>query len=59
VQESPFVVILSGHTVDLVEPKAVCSERVEHLLGDGSHPVELFAIVGSFAVGRVLLYVLD
>lgn len=57
--ESSCIVIRPFDFVDLVEPNAVSSDRVEHLLGDGSHSVELFAIVGSIAVGRVLPYVLD
>jgi hypothetical protein len=49
--DSLFIIVISAHMSDLVEPKAVCSKRVEHFLSDGSHPVELFAVVGSFTVG--------
>jgi hypothetical protein len=55
--ESSCIVIRPFHFVDfvdLVEPNAVSSDRVEHLLGDDSHPVELFAIVGGSAVQIVM-----
>jgi len=45
--------------IDLVKPDAVCSKRVEYLLGDDSHAVKLFAMIGGFAIWRVLRYVIE
>ena len=57
--DSLFIIVISAHMSEVVEPKAVCSKRVEYLLGDDSHAVKLFAMIGGFALWRVLRYVIE